>query len=80
VLIREFEKLTEKEQYAITFSKGEFIDYWINGDQRFVLYAIERFFVEIEYNSKFNILVNLKFFDDNNDLLINKYAFFRKTK
>jgi len=76
--ILEFEKLTEKEQYTVTFNKGEFIDYWINGNQRFVLYAIEKFFVEVEYDTDKNKIINLVSFDANNDMLINKYAFFRK--
>jgi hypothetical protein len=76
--ILEFVKLTERDQYIITFNKGEFIDYWINGNQRFALYSLENFFVEVEYDSDKNKIINLVSFDGNNDMLINKYAFLRK--
>lgn len=76
--IQEFEILTESEQYVITFNKGEYIDFWINGNQRFALYSVENFFVEVEYDSDKNKIINLVSFDGNNDMLINKYAFLRK--
>jgi cell fate regulator YaaT (PSP1 superfamily) len=76
--VQEFENLTEREQFAFTFNKGEFIDYWINANQRFVLYSVENFFVEVEYDSGENKIIKLVSFDGNNDMLVNKYSFFRK--
>jgi len=76
--IQEFEILTESEQYAITFNKGVFVDYWVNETQRFALYSVEKFFVEVEYDPERNKIIKLVSFDGNNDMLIYKYAFFRK--
>jgi hypothetical protein len=38
--------LSEDEQYDTVFSKGKFLDIVIEGNTKFVLYAIDQFFVE----------------------------------
>ena len=37
----EFSRLPEQEQFDITFNKGMFLEYFLNGNQRFALYAVE---------------------------------------
>ena len=45
----EFRRLPEKEQYNITFNIGTFMDHSFKGDQKFSLYAVQQFFVQVEY-------------------------------
>lgn len=74
--IKEFDKLSEHERYDITFNQGDFIEYWIERNQRFALYAVFMFYVEVEYNTEENKIKNLISFDDGE--LLDKYTFFRK--
>ena len=54
----EFQLLPEHEQYRILFSEGDFITYRLEPTARFSLYALDKFFVEVEYNTKSNKIVN----------------------
>jgi len=54
----EFKMLSDNEQYDLIFKEGEFLDALIQGNVRFALYAVYKFFVEIEYNSVNNKIVN----------------------
>lgn len=53
----EFKLLPEQEQYRKLFNEGEFITYRLGPNARFALYALEKFFVEVEYDSKSNKIV-----------------------
>ena len=48
----EFKLLPEHEQYDLVFCKAQFLTYRLEEKKRFVLYALHRFFVEIEYDVK----------------------------
>lgn len=50
----EFKLLPDEKQYEITFTQGDFIDYYLTGSVRYALYAVDRFFVEVEYNRHFH--------------------------
>ena len=54
----EFKLLPEEEQYRILFNEGDFITYRLESNSRFALYALGKFFIEVEYNSKNNKIVN----------------------
>ena len=41
---------SDREQYGIVFTQGDFIDYHIEQLKGFALYALFKFFVEIEYD------------------------------
>lgn len=43
----EYLMLIEDEQYDTIFSKGRFLDIYLKGNTKYVLYAIDMFFVEI---------------------------------
>lgn len=43
----EYKMLLEDEQYDIVFSQGKFLDIVIEGTTKYVLYAIDKFFVEV---------------------------------
>lgn len=73
--INEFNKLENHIKFDLTFNQGTFIEYFINGNQRFALYSIFKFYVEVEYNSLENKIVNIISFDDGE--LLEKYSFFR---
>lgn len=71
--ISEFNRLSDHDKYDITFTKGDFIEYFVNGTQRFALYGVYKFFVEIEYDNRENKIINLISFVDGHTL--NKYIF-----
>jgi len=54
----EFKLLKKEEQYSTTFKTGTFIYYHLEANKRFTLYAVHRFFVELEYNKKNYKIVN----------------------
>jgi len=48
----EFNALTIGEQYNLTHNEGTFIDVVIEGDTRYVLYSLYKFWVQIIYDNK----------------------------
>jgi hypothetical protein len=72
----EFNLLKEPQQYYQVLNKsGIYLDNHINGSQRFNLYAIDRFFVEVEYNNTENKIVGLRSFKTGS--LLDKYSNFK---
>ncbi len=67
-MLYEFKLLPEQEQYRTLFNQGEFITYRLEPNARFALYALEKFFVEVEYNAKSNKIVNKVSFVSGNKL------------
>ena len=55
----EFKLLPEQEQYRKLFNEGDFITHRLGSKARFTLYALDKFFVEVEYNPKGNRIVNI---------------------
>ena len=53
----DFKLLTDHEQYDLVFSEGTFIDTLIEDNTRYALYAVDLFFVEIEYDVARNKIV-----------------------
>ena len=43
-----YKMLSENEQYDTVFAKGKFLDIVIEGNSKFILYAIDKFFVEVD--------------------------------
>lgn len=48
ITLQEFWSLPDQEQYEIIEYAGKFIENRSNGDRKTELYAIDRFFVEVE--------------------------------
>jgi len=46
----EYKMLSEDDQWDAVFSIGKFLDIFIEGNSKYVLYAIDKFFVEVEWN------------------------------
>ncbi len=53
----EFKMLSDHEQYDLIFTKGAFLDVHLEANSRFVLYALFKFFVEVEYDFTNNTIV-----------------------
>lgn len=54
----EFLALPEQEQYQIVFNSGECIDIRIEGARKFLLFAVDMFFIEVEYDKEQNKIIN----------------------
>jgi len=72
ISLYKFLALQDQEQYDLVFNEGVFIDYKIEGNQRFALYAIDMFFVEVEYDNQKNIIIDKKAFVAG--VILNKYS------
>ncbi len=46
----EYKILSEDDQWDTVFSIDKFLDIIIEGNSKYVLYAIDKFFVEVEWN------------------------------
>ncbi|TBW28275.1 hypothetical protein [Gramella sp. KN1008] len=68
----EFSRLAKQQQYSIAFNKGTFIEHYFTGYRKFSLYAVEKFFVEVEYSSKENKIIGIKTFKTGKELF--KYS------
>ena len=69
----EFKCLAEDAQYTVTFTEGIFIEYYIEAPIRYALYAVDRFFVEVAYDSTTNNIIHLVSFIEGDKL--NRYGF-----
>ena len=54
----DFLSLLDQDQYEEIFQRGDYPDISIEGEKRFVLYAVYKLFVEVEYESSTNKIVN----------------------
>ena len=64
--------LSEDEQYDTVFSKGKFLDIVIEGNSKFVLYAIDMFFMEVIWDiEKYEIIGKGQFVEGDS---LNKYS------
>ena len=58
----QYKLLSDHEQYDLLFTQGDFLDMIIAGNSRFAVYALFKFFVEIEYNNRENKIIGPKSF------------------
>ena len=54
----DFKILSDYEQYDVVFSEGTFIDAIVEENTRYALYAVDLFFIEIEYDVARNKIVS----------------------
>ena len=64
--------LSEDAQYDTVFSKGKFLDIVIEGNSKFVLYALDMFFVEVVWDNEKDEIICKGTFNDGDSL--NKYS------
>lgn len=67
----EFTRLSDEEQYNITWEQGVLVDQFINDDIAINLYAINEFFVEVHYDQSTNKILYKKHFKQG--VLLDKY-------
>lgn len=53
----EYKTLSEDDQWNTVFSNGKFLDIVIEGNSKYVLYAIDKFFIEMEWNNETDEIV-----------------------
>ena len=68
----EFNSLTLEEKQAIIWEKGVFLDNYITKDIKINCYAIDKFFVEVVYDSQHNVITEVRSFKYGHSL--DKYA------
>jgi hypothetical protein len=68
----EFNPLDIKNQMETVNQQGVYLDKYINKNEKFNLYAINMFFVEVCYNSLENKISGIKSFKSGN--LLNRYS------
>lgn len=66
-----FNILSEGQQYRTVFSQGTFVDTFIEDEERYILFAIDLFFVEIHFTGYSDDVVYIKAFRTSH--LLNKY-------
>ncbi len=70
----EFSRLSEQIQYDTIFKEGIILDVRVDQQGRFLLYALDKFFVEVEYSNKLNKIINKRTFKEGE--LLDKYSNF----
>jgi len=68
----EYKMLSEDEQYDTVFAKGKFLDIHIDGNTKYVLYAIDMFFVEVIWDIEKDEIIGKGQFVEGDSL--NKYS------
>ncbi|MEP0131892.1 MAG: hypothetical protein ABJJ25_00815 [Eudoraea sp.] len=68
----EYKMLSEDEQYDTVFAKGKFLDIYIDGNTKYVLYAIDMFFVEVIWNNELDEIIGKGVFKEVDSL--DKYS------
>ncbi|WP_019670519.1 hypothetical protein [Eudoraea adriatica] len=48
MILYEYKMLSENKKYDTVFSIGKFLDIHIDGNTKYVLYALDMFYVEVE--------------------------------
>ena len=70
--LEEFSLLSDQDQFETVFQQGTFIENYSTSYLKFNLYSIDKFFVEIQYDSISNKIIGKKAFVDGE--LLNKYT------
>lgn len=64
----EYKMLSEDEEYNTVFDKGKFLDIVIEGSSKYVLYAIDKFFVEVIWDEEKDEIISKGVFKEGNSL------------
>jgi hypothetical protein len=64
----DFNSLTLEEKQATVWKKGVFLDNYITETERLNCYAIDKFFVEVVYNGKQNVITEVRSFKYGHEL------------
>ncbi len=72
IKLNEFSALPDHEQCDIVLYIGEFLDTCVQGNKKNVLYAVDLFFVEVEYDIRINKITRNRAFVTGD--LLDKYS------
>ena len=67
-----FNKLSLEEQQAVLWREGHFLDNHITDKEKCNCYALGKFFVEVVYDAKHNVITELRSFKSGH--LLDKYS------
>ena len=62
ITLYEFNQLSEQEQHAMIHSRATFLEVIEEGNNRYALYGLESFFVELKYHTPSDSIKELKTF------------------
>ncbi len=68
----EYKMLSDDDQYDTVLAKGKFLDIVIEGNSKFVLYAIDKFFVEVIWDTEKDEIIGKGQFKEGDNL--DKYS------
>jgi hypothetical protein len=71
----EFNSLELNKRMEIINQKGKYLDNFLTETVNFNLYAIDKFFIEVEYNKELNKITNIRSFKGG--YLLDKYSNFK---
>lgn len=72
ITLNKFLSLPDREQFDVIFTLGDFLEIRQQENRRFVLYSVEQFFVELEYDMKIKKIIQKKAFVSGE--ILNKYS------
>jgi hypothetical protein len=70
-----FNVLELNEKMQVVNQQGKYLDNFLTEKLNFNLYALDMFFVEVEYNKRLNQISNIKSFKDG--YLLDRYSTFK---
>lgn len=65
----EFNLLNKQNQFSTLFTIGDYIDHVTIVNKKFCLYAINKFYVEVIYNSVTNVILGINTFKESSSRL-----------
>ena len=72
ITLYDFNKLSLEEHQVALWSKGKFLDNHITEKEKCIVYALGKFFVEVVYDPKHNVITELRAFMTGH--LLDKYS------
>lgn len=72
VTLKEFSTLPREKQFDAIFTVGDYLETRGQDNNQVILYAVDRFFVELHFDSKINKIQKIKAFEKGK--ILNKYS------
>ena len=72
VTLNEFLALPREKQFDAIFTIGDYLETRAQDNNQVILYAVDRFFVELYFDSKINKIKKIKAFEKGK--ILNKYS------
>ena len=72
VTLKDFLTLSRAKQFDVIFTIGDYLETRPEDNSQVILYAVDRFFVELYYDSKINKIKKIRAFEKGK--ILNKYS------